>query len=499
MSAVLAEIDLVPPAFHTGPDWDYSRGDIAADFSDSLGFVLDPEQRLVLREMYAATGPGCTYTTMQPRWATMETAAIAPRQNLKTGVAKPSVLCDVVMFGAESVIWSAHRRKTAMRAFNDLAKLIEANEWFSRYVRQLHRSTGSEAIEFMSGARIEFVVRSEAGGRGETNAKWVVDEALYLTAEQRQAMQPTMAAVPNPKILYLSSPGLEESAELRAIRDRGRTGGDPTLSYLEWASLKKCANPKCQHDLGEPGCVADDEAEWYASNPALGRRISIEYLRATRRGMATKPEKFLIEHMGHWPEGGKSGVISVIRWSACGGEDAIVGPVTVVVDLELDRDGQAWIAVCGATAAGVPQVEIADVRRGSSWVGEKVEQMLADHDVLAVGARSRGSVSSLVPELKLLADDAGVPFDKIATGDFSGMCGLLYDKVRDGEVRHRNDPRILPALKDARRHTVAGAWEWERTKVDTDAAPLVAITGAHALFLRYRDDAADYDAAASFY
>lgn len=79
------------------------------------------------------------------------------------------------------------------------------------------------------------------------------------------------------------------------------------------------------------------------------------------------------------------------------------------------------------------------------------------------------------------------------------MCGLLYDKVRDGEVRHRNDPRILPALKDARRHTVAGAWEWERTKVDTDAAPLVAITGAHALFLRYRDDAADYDAAASFY
>ena len=41
------------------------------------------------------------------------------------------------------------------------------------------------------------------------------------------------------------------------------------------------------------------------------------------------------------------------------------------------------------------------------------------------------------------------------------------------------------------------AWTWERTRVDTDAAPLVAATGAYALFVQHRGDAANYDAALS--
>lgn len=491
MSVAPVEVSLVPPAFHTGPEYDYSRGGMVADFSDALGFVLDPEQRLALDAMYAATGPGATYTTMSPRWATMETAVIAPRQNLKTGLAKPAALADCLLFGAPAVLWTAHRRKTAMRAFKDVEKLIEANAWLSRYVRHIHRSTGSESIEFTNGNRIEFVVRSEQGARGESNAKLWVDEALYFTAEQRQAIQPTMAAIPNPMIAYLSSPGLEESAELRLIRDRGRNG-DPTMAYLEWASRKKCQRRNCRHELDTPGCVADDEAEWYASNPALGRRISIEFMRSARRSMATKPEKFLIEHMGHWPEGGKAGVIPVIRWSQLAGEDVITGPVVVTVDVSLDRQ-TSWIAVCGATPDGTPQVEIADTRPGTEWVADRVRDILARHEVVLLGARNRGAVSSLIPDLRGIAKDTETEFRRINTGDFTGMCGLIYDAVYTGQIKHRDHGPVTAALKDARRHKVVDAWEWEREKVDTDAAPLVAVTGAFGLWNAWRAEQDDYD------
>jgi len=66
-----------------------------------------------------------------------------------------------------------------------------------------------------------------------------------------------------------------------------------------------------------------------------------------------------------------------------------------------------------------------------------------------------------------------------------------------GGVRHLSDPRIDGALAAARRHQVLDAWTWERTRVDTDAAPLVAATGAYALFAQRRNT--DYDVLSSVY
>jgi hypothetical protein len=148
--------------------------------------------------------------------------------------------------------------------------------------------------------------------------------------------------------------------------------------------------------------------------------------------------------------------------------------------------------VCGESTSGVPQVEIAECRAGTDWVGGVVEQILEDFDVVAVGARSRGAVTSLLPELRSLTEDTRAEFEKVPTGVFGGMCGLLFDRVRDGAVRHRNDARVLPALKAARKHKLADAWEWEREQVDVDAAPLVALTVAHGLFDALKD-AGDYD------
>lgn len=101
------------------------------------------------------------------------------------------------------------------------------------------------------------------------------------------------------------------------------------------------------------------------------------------------------------------------------------------------------------------------MRPGTDWVVDKVADMLAHHEVLAVGARSAGPVASLLPELRGDCDDTGVDFVKVGSTDFGGQCGSFYDAAMSGGVRHLSDPRIDGALAAARRHQVLDAWTWE--------------------------------------
>ena len=234
--SIAAPDTLVAPTFVTHPPFEHSLGDMVADFSASLGFVPDPEQRLALQIMYAQTGPGAGYDTMSPRWSCMEFGIIAPRQNLKSGLFKMAVLADLFLLGANLVTWSSHLFKTSRSAFIDIKQIIEGAPALSKYVRAITEGAGNEGVVLTSGARLQFMTRSKTGGRGLTGEKVILDEALALTDEQLAAVMPTLSAIPNPMLCYGSSPGLPgESEELRRVRDRGRDG-DPTLGYLEWSS-----------------------------------------------------------------------------------------------------------------------------------------------------------------------------------------------------------------------------------------------------------------------
>jgi hypothetical protein len=242
----------------------------------------------------------------------------------------------------------------------------------------------------------------------------------------------------------------------------------------------------CRHEPGTPGCIGDDEVEWARVNTALDRRISREYVRNERN--ALKPATFLRERMGVWPESGDGSVVPQARWTANASTGVIDGPVALFVDVHLDRS-RSVIAVCGADGANVAQVELVRFDdTGTNNVADKVEQMLADHDVVSGGARSAGPVASLLPELRETFETASVPFHTVGAGEMAGMCGTMFDAVMTGQMRHRDDPRLTAALHASRRHKVVDAWSWERVGVDVDAAELVAVTGAHALFLRTRGD-----------
>ncbi len=485
--------EFVEPAFFTRPEFTDSIGEEVADFAAACGFPPDPEQRMVLSAMFA--GPaGVSYRTRDRKWYSSQVAVICSRQNLKTACMEMGVLGALWLLDARLVLWTSHIfNPAAAETFFHFKQLIDENPHLSRRVKRIHDASGRESIELMNGARLKFLARSKATGRALSGDLVILDEAYALSTAEVGALLPTRSARPNSQVWYGSSAGRIESEQLRLIRDRGREGAD-RMTYVEWCSTKSCASDRCTHNVGEVGCVLDDHEEWRKANPALGRRIDIETVQDERISMS--PQEFARERLGWWDGAGAGRVIPAGRWAANAAATAIDTDVAVFVDVAIDRSSSV-IAVCGANADGVPQVEIARMDAGTDWVAEKVAAMIADHGVLAVGARSAGPVASLLAELASISDEADVPFHKVGSGEFSGMCGAMFDAAMTGTIRHRDDARINDALAAAKRHRVVDGWSWERLNVDTDAAPLVAVTGAHALFLQYRDDAVVYDASLS--
>lgn len=478
--------DLVAPAFHTVPEHSSSAGAEAVDFALSCGFTPDPEQRLVLEAMYAEQAPGASFQTRDARWAALEVGIVAARQNLKTAVLEMSVAADLWLFDAQLCVWTAHLFPTAVESFRNFQRMIEANAHLSRRVKKITEGSGAQGVELMNGARLKFLARSRSGGRGLSGDVVVLDEAFALSGEEMGSLLPTLSARPNPQVRYGSSAGRMDSYLLRSVRDRGRAG-DASLAWLEWCSTQECRSDRCSHQPGEPGCAGDDPEAWRQANPQLDRRIPRDYIAAERRSLPAN--EFMRERLGRWDEPTAGQVIPLGRWASNVIRDeetgTIDGPICVFVDVALDRSASV-IAVSGANRDGTAQVEIADMAPGTDWVTDRVASIVDRNTVLSVGARSAGPVASLLPELAGVSTAAEVEFVKVGSSDFAGMCGQLYDAAMASTLAHRDDPRVRAALTAAKRHQVLDAWTWERTSVDVDAAPLVAITGAHSLFLRHQ-------------
>ena len=489
------------PAFFTHPEFDYTAGYRIADFVSELTFkgepfVPDPNQRNLLAVTFAGP-PGATFKTRSLKWATSRDVWIAPRQNIKTSTAMMATIGAALVLGAEKITWSSHVfNPTTREAFEDMQQLIDENPTLRRRALRPTTASGREAIRFRDSQRIRYVARNKNTARGTGGDLIIFDEGFALQKSHVGALAPTKNARPNAKSLVMSSAGMIDSQQLRYYRDIGRVGY-PRTSYTEWCGLSAvpdsgvACSSACQHAPGTPGCVLDDVEEWHRANCALHRRIEVSTLEDARGEMTW--DEFAREIVGWWDEPKGGTVIPMSRWAPLGREphlSRIDGPVCVFADVTLDRK-QSVVAVCG-DAGGVPQVEIAAMADGTDWVVGRIADMIDRHGVTAVGARSAGPVTSLLPQLRGVCDDAGTEFVKVGSGEHAAHCGAFFDAVMSGRLSHLADTRLDAALAGARKHQVVDAWSWERSRVNPDAAPLVAVTGALALHALKSDDVA-YD------
>lgn len=451
---------LVEPAFCSVPPYAKTLGPEVADICDLAGFTPDPEQRLALDAIFGYRADN--------RLAAFEAAIIACRQNIKTGLFKQCALGWLFVTDQRLIVWSAHEFRTAQEAHRDLAELIMGCEPLRRRVKAIPTASGQEAIELLTGQRVMFKARTRTGGRGLSGDKVVLDEAFALDETHMGSLVPTLSVRPDPQLLYGSSAGLSTSAVLRGIRDRGRPGADPRLVYIEWADDLDgdCEAPNCDHRITAQGCRLDDERRWHRANTQLGRRMSVEYVRAERRSLP--PEEFARERLGWWdaPAELLQGV-PVAEWDACKGLPAELGRVAFAMDVALDRS-RASIGVAGPRTDSRLQLELVENRAGTTWMVERLVELHAAWGA-GVALDASGPAAALIPDLEA----ANVPVDVLSRTEVAQACGALRDAVTDRSILHLGDPTLRAAVEGARLRS-GESYVFTR-KGGVDISPLYAV------------------------
>jgi hypothetical protein len=438
-----------------------TAGDEAVELAAMAGLVLDPWEAFVLREALGERADG--------RWAAFEVGVVVSRQNGKGAILEARELAGLFLLGERLLIHSAHQFDTSLEAFRRLLFLIEDTPEFDRRVMRVSRSHGEEGIELRGGQRIRFRTRTKGGGRGFTSDCLMLDEAMILPESSHGALLPTLSARPNPQVWYTGSAVDQQVHEngmvLSRVRDRGLAGEDG-LAYFEWSVDRK--NP---NDLERAEAVSEEA--WAQANPGLGIRISLEHVLLESNSM--DPRTFATERLGvgDWPIAGQGAtVIDPAVWNLLVDENSrMVDPVSFAFDVTPDR---SWASICaaGRRPDGFTHLEVVDRRRGTAWLVEKMADLVAAHRPAAVVCDGAGPAGSLIHEL----EQEGVDVTAVTAKEHARACGLLFDAVEQGTVRHLGTAEMASAVKVATQRPLGEAWAWSRKTSTGDISPLVACT-----------------------
>lgn len=436
------------------------------------GLYLDPWQQLVLCDMLGERADGT--------WASFENGICCPRQNGKDGILEARELAGLFLLPEKTIIHSAHLADTAEEHFDRLKNLIEGCPDLSRRVKNSWVAHGKQGIELRDGSRIRFRTRTAGGGRGFSGDLVIMNEAMILSTAMMGSLLPILSTRPNAQIIYAGSAVDQTIHEhgyvLSRVRARAIAGTSPRLAYFEWGVEVP------DHDgdpLGPdeiPESVAADPKVWAQANPALGIRISTEYMEDEREALDDRT--FAVERLGVGDWFNVEDVQTVIdmkAWGdlADGDEPAMPKAVSWALDVSHDRSW-ASIAVSGRRDDGDMQVELVDRRRGTGWLVGRAVELTREHGG-RVYVDGSSPAASLIPEL----EEAGVDVEEVSSSEHAEACGLLFDAVEDRTVRHLGEQPISSALRGAVKRDIGDAWVWSRKKSTADVSALVAVTLAH--------------------
>jgi hypothetical protein len=485
VSVALVDAPLIAPSFRSAPQRVGTDGPLVAELvaltSDAEGrpFVMDPEQRLVLDDIFAVGPNG--------KLAAFEVGVIACRQNLKTGILKAAALGKLFISEQRLVVWSAHEFPASREAFRDLQIMLESSPDLEREVLRVTTASGGEAIELTQDRRLIFKARHSGSARSLSGDTVILDEGFALQPEHMGALVPTLAARPDPQLLIGSSAGMAKSGVLRSLRDRGRVGA-PRVAYTEWcAPDEECEVPECPHVVGTLGCALDREHLRLAANTAVTRgRITLETVEGMRQSMP--PDQFARECLGWWDEPTGDAVIPPNVWAELhDARETTVPPLSFAVDV---APNQSWaaIGVAARNNVGGMHVEVTarggalDHRPGMDWVIPRCKELREAQSGFRVGIAAGSAGMALKPGL----ERAGIPVDVVPGSDVATGCALIYASASARTLTHSGQPELANAVASARKDNDAGegAWKWHRRKSGADITPLYAVTVAAVLHAR---------------
>jgi hypothetical protein len=473
-----------------------SLGDDMAAIAADAGLDLDPWQVRVLRY-------GCA-ERVDGLFAADTVVVIVSRQNGKGGILEARQLGGLFILRTPLQVHTAHLFDTSVEHFDRVWSLIENTPELEREVARVSRAHNEEGITLkrsptlIAGSsarnvrrgrapRLRFKARTAGGGRGWSAPTVYFDEDMILPAAAVGAIVPIMSAMPNPQMWFSGSAGDEFSEQeallrreaLKAIAaiEQGKPNPRPRMYFAEWS-------------VDEQNYDRDSVEALAVANPALGRRITVEWCHNTERGTFPIPAEWDRERLGvgrYPPDPDDAGLIKRKLWQArrLEGEafdrDA-VDPLAFGVAVRPDRSG-ASISV--AWRDGDRDVlDLIDRRPGVAWVAPRVRELRARWSPAAVVIDVGGPAVTLLKSEDrpdLLDWEAG-EVNAVGLPEYLDATSALYDGLDPQDtgdvhplIAHRGNVHLTAAALGATARRVKDRWTWDR-KGTTDITPLEAAT-----------------------
>lgn len=320
-------------------------------------------------------------------------------------------------------------------------------------------------------------------GHSKTLDVVLIDEAFAFSLEEAELIDagvgPTMATRTSPQIGRISSAGDEKSSywwsrvlALRAAVDAGL--GAPAAGF-EWSVP----------DDVDPG----DEDAWWEFLPALGRTITVDYLRDQYRTAlrATDPDKavdlFRRGYLNQWPKVPRLGVektppvVPMEVWdSKMDPTSSIDGALVLGVDVSPGGASSSVVAV-GRRPDGLFHVEMIDCLAGAWWLEQRVTDLVRTHRPAAVAIDAGGPAAALLPELVRAVGD-GCNVERVQGAEYAAACEAFVLAVTQDRIRHLGDVYLATAIGGVTKRPRGDRWIWDRRSELADISPLVAVTVA---------------------
>lgn len=402
------------------------------------GLLLDPWQSDVLDDWMAYNAGG--------KWVCKTCGGSVPRQNGKSLLVQGRA--DVGMLTrAERVIYTAHLQKTATETFEEMAAFFD-QDCFKKYLKDIKTAIGREQIILKSGAKIKFLARTRNGGRGQHGDLLIFDEAQELDDNQQSSFIPAISASLNPQTIYVGTPPDDPTTGtvFRKIRQDAIDGKTKSTAWFEY-SIPKIVN------------VSDPDL-WFATNPALGRRIQLTTVESELEQMAE--DTFARERLGYWSPiiiQHLDYAIDSKVWDACR-SDELKPEGKTAYGIKFSADGSE-VCLCGAVIPqeGVPRISLIERRPtglGTQWLADWLK--VRYDKACCVVIDGRNGVDVLIDKIVDVWKYKGSVIRPTAK-DMIAAVSLLMDSLSEQTVSwYSGQTDLRDSATMSTRRAISGGW-----------------------------------------
>lgn len=392
-----------------------------------------------------------------------------PRQVGKTYLIGWIVFALCIKFPGLTVLWTAHRYKTAGETYRSLAAMANRQK-MQPHVDSTPRGAGDQAINFTNESRIMFGARERGFGRGFADVDVeIFDETQILTQNAIDDMVPATSTAANPLIVYMGTPPkpADPGEVFTEFRERALSGDSEDVLYVEISA--------------DPDAKPLDREQWRRANPSYPHRTPERSMLRMFKNLTA--ESFLREGLGVWDVNASSRVVNLDVWAELTDPASVASSFTAfAVEMTPDR---VWASVAGAgpRADGLTHVEVqhgdpggSTHRRGSGWVVPYCVAMHERHGRPVFVVDGGGPAATLIGDLEA----AGLNVMVVGAQDMARAFGMLMDAVADRSFRHGPQQELVDAIQVAKTRPCGdGGTAFGRKVSGADISALVAVKLAH--------------------